>query len=320
MLTIKPLKKINKMIVIKPLNKIIKNNKIKIYEMFMRDGLQSLKPYNFDQKKLFLNQIMKNNFSCIEYGSTTNNKLLPQMNNSFELWNYIKDHENYNNKINYTMLVPHKLNECIASNIRSFGLICTISDNFAKSNLKKTADESIDNMLSQLDNIMLLSEYHVRIYISCSFGEPPDGNLEIESLNKLINLLEKIQIKIKENYIEPDNLDIVFADTVGSITEQKIDNILKNVNNDLIDYISLHLHSDKNFYPYINKSLEYNIKKFDSSLLGIGGCPFAKKETVGNISTYSLVKYLHLQGYNTNLNLNLLKETQTILKDLLKMF
>jgi hydroxymethylglutaryl-CoA lyase len=226
----------------------------------------------------------------------------------------------YNDKINYTMLVPNKLNECIASNIRSFGLICTISDNFAKSNLKKSADESIDYMFSQLDNIVLLSEYHVRIYISCSFGEPPDGNLEIELSNKLMNLLDKIDQKIKKNYIESDNLDIVFADTVGSISEEKIDFILKNVNYDLIDYISLHLHSDKNFYPYINKSLEYNIKKFDSSLLGIGGCPFAKKEIIGNISTYNLVKYLHSQGYNTNLNLNKLKETQIILKDLLKTF
>jgi hydroxymethylglutaryl-CoA lyase len=317
MLIIKPFTKI---IMNKPINKIKKNYIVKIYEMFMRDGLQSLKPYTFEQKKLFLNQIMKNNFSCIEFGSTTNSKLLPQMNNSFELWDYIENHEKYNNKINYTMLVPHKLNECIASNIRSFGLICTISDNFAKSNLKKTADESINNMFNQLNKIVLLSNYHVRIYISCSFGEPPDGNLEIESFNKLINLLETINIKIKENYIEPDNLDIVFADTVGSISEEKIDELLKNVNPELIDYVSLHLHSDKNFYPYINKSLEYNVKKFDSSLLGIGGCPFAKKETVGNISTYSLVKYLHSKGYNTHLSLTKLKETQTILKDLLKTF
>lgn len=287
--------------------------------MFMRDGLQSLKPYKLEQKKLFLNQIMKNNYYCVEFGSTTNSKLLPQMSNSYELWDHIKDY-NENPETKFTMLVPNQLNQCISLGIKSFGLVCSISDNFAKSNLKKSADDSINIILSQLDNIVNIQDYHVRLYISCSFGEPPDGQLDDNTKLRLFKLLETINKKINENYIETYNLDIVLSDTIGSVNESKLDEILNNVDKNLIDYIALHLHSDKNFYPIINKALEYNISKFDSSLLGIGGCPFSEEKTVGNISTYSLVKYLHSRGYNTNLSLTKLKETQENIKLLMKSF
>jgi len=314
--------KINKSVLnytVIPYVKVLKNNKIKIYEMFMRDGLQSLKPYKLEQKKLFLNQIMKNKYHCVEFGSTTNSKLLPQMENSYELWNYIYNN-NENSKTKFTMLTPNNLNECKLSGIKSFGLVCSISDNFAQSNLKKSADESIERLFKQLDDVIMLPDYHVRLYISCSFGELPDGNLNEQSKIRLYNFLDTVNKKINENYIETYNLDIVLSDTIGSVNESKLDEILNNVDKNLIDYIALHLHSDKNFYPIINKALEYNISKFDSSLLGIGGCPFSEKKTVGNISTYSLVKYLHSKGYNTDLSLTKLKETQENIKLLMKSF
>jgi isopropylmalate/homocitrate/citramalate synthase len=170
--------------------------KIKIYEMFMRDGLQSLKPFSLEQKKIFLNQIMKNNYYCIEFGSTTNSKLLPQMSNSYDLFDYIKN-INENTKIKYTMLVTNEVNNCIELGIKSFGLVCSISNSFAESNLKKSADQSIDILFNQLDKIILLPDYHVRLYVSCSFGELPDGNLNNESKLRLKLFLEKIKKKNK---------------------------------------------------------------------------------------------------------------------------
>jgi hydroxymethylglutaryl-CoA lyase len=107
------------------------------------------------------------------------------------------------------------------------------------------------------------------------------------------------------------------SDTIGSINEHKIDELFNNIDKDLIDYIALHLHTDNNFYPIINKALEYNVSKFDSSLLGIGGCPFAKCKLLGNISTYSLVKYLHSKKYKTDLSLIKLRQTHNSIKMLL---
>ena len=86
--------------------------KVKIFEMFMRDGLQSLKKiYSLDQKKIFINNLLKANMKNIEFGSTTSPKLLPQMNNSYEFWQYLKNKEEYvknKNDYKFTMLISDK--------------------------------------------------------------------------------------------------------------------------------------------------------------------------------------------------------------------
>lgn len=101
-------------------------HRIKIYEMFMRDGLQSLnKIYPKETKLKFMNLLNQCNFDCIEFGSTTSAKLLPQMANSVELYQTIKKHP----KTKYTMLVPgftYTIN-AINNQIKSFGLVCSMS-------------------------------------------------------------------------------------------------------------------------------------------------------------------------------------------------
>ena len=93
-------------------------------------------------------------------------------------------------------------------------------------------------------------------------------------------------------------LDVsIFISVLNKINE--IDGINK--------YISLHLHTDNNFYKYIDIALYNNIYKFDSSLLNIGGCPFSGKKNLGNINTYDLVNYLEQNNYNTGINVDLLK-------------
>ena len=81
---------------------------IQIYEMFMRDGLQSLdKIYSLENKKFFIDCLIKCNIKNIEFGSTTNPKLLPQMKESYELWVYLNE-KNLNN--NLIMLITNNTN------------------------------------------------------------------------------------------------------------------------------------------------------------------------------------------------------------------
>ena len=126
-----------------------------------------------------------------------------------------------------------------------------------------------------------------------------------------------VKSKISEFNLKPENFDIVLCDTIGNADHNDINNVLKYVDKDLTDFYALHLHCDSNFQSLIDAGLSHNISKYDSSLLGIGGCPFAKKKCVGNISTFELVKYLHNNNYKTNLDLELLKDTENKLKLLL---
>jgi hydroxymethylglutaryl-CoA lyase len=302
--------------------------KVQIYEMFMRDGLQSLSTiYPLNKKINFLNNIYLCNIKNIEFGSTTSEKLLPQMGGSFDLWNNISIDKSYKES-KFTMLITDKrsLIKSINNNIISFGLLSSISDSFAKNNLKTDASKSIDNMMEQFDiiydsnkrkdinnstNILLLNEnkkLHTRLYLSCSFGGQNEILDEIY-LNKLNEYIIKIYDKIKFYNLSNNNVDIVLCDTMGILDIDIFNKVINKVNeiNGINKYISLHLHTDKNFYKYIDIALLNNIYKFDSSILNIGGCPFSGKKNIGNINTLDLVTYLENNNYDTGININLLK-------------
>lgn len=295
---------------------------IKIYEMFMRDGLQSLnKIYSLNTKLAFFNLLNQCNFHCIEVGSTTSPKLLPQMANSFEI--YEKIQKNPNTK--YTMLVPsiNKVQETINSSVESFGLVCSVSENFAQKNLKKTSRDTILNVLQQMD---LITKYvinpHIRVYLSCSFGSPWE-NFDKEYLTKLELYILELLDYAKYKKFTSNNFDIVISDTVGLSSVKRTEEILKmlwfNINTDSTYYLAMHIHSKENEFTKIIDSCIYNnIFKFDSSMCGIGGCPFAEDEAFGNIPTVKLVSFLQALGYCTNYNINMLRHCEKELINLMK--
>jgi hydroxymethylglutaryl-CoA lyase len=295
---------------------------IKIYEMFMRDGLQSQKnKYNLDKKILFMKELNKCNFDCIEFGSTVSPKLIPQMNNSFELYEKIQKNEN----TKYTMLVPNisKLQKTIDSKINSFGLVCSVSDTFALKNQNKTSLESFNIVKEQLKIITENKnpDTHIRVYLSCSFGSPWEK-------------FDKEYLKITEKYItyllnyatlnkySSNNFDIVISDTTGASDSYKTTEIIKlinaNLNNKNKEYIAMHIHAkDDKFIDLINTCYDNKIYKYDSSMLGIGGCPFAEDKALGNISTVKLITHFQSIGECKNYDIEKLKNCEKEIEDII---
>ncbi len=292
---------------------------IKIFEMFMRDGLQSLKTsYTISQKIKMLDTLKKCNYDCIEFGSTTSPKLIPQMDNSYDLWNHIKSN---NNKTKYTMLIPsiNHLQKAFDENIKSYGFITSLSDEFGKRNMKMSSQESFEQAKKMINRTFKNnSNAHIRVYISCSFGCPWEGltKKHIYDLGKYIDEL----ILVGETYnINKPQIDVVLADTVGISDRYIVTNVLDKINN--LENISLHMHLygeqkdndlKQNFELIIDAALQKGIYKFDSSLFGIGGCPYAKKcddKIIGNLSTIPLIKFLNKTGLQTNVDITKVEET-----------
>ncbi len=303
--------------------KIKKSNmSIKIYEMLMRDGLQSLsKVYSLNDKLKLMNLLNQCNFHCVEFGSTTSAKLLPQMANSFELF------ENMNKKTNtkYTMLVPgyNHTQKAIENGVKSFGLVCSVSEIFAQKNLKKTSQDTVKNVFNQMDLITNMeSPYHIRVYLSCSFGSPWEDFNKIY-LNNLENYVREFINYGKIKKISPENLDIVISDTVGLSTQKRTEEILKMLDSNIMskdkDYLAAHIHcKDNNFYSLIEDCIKNRIEKFDSSMVGIGGCPFAEDDALGNISTIKLIEFLSVHyNYYSKEELDKVKYIETKVKKIL---
>ncbi len=287
------------------------NKNIYIYEMFMRDGLQSLKTvYDLDTKIIFINNLIKV-LDNIEFGSTTNSKLLPQMKDTYLLWESIKEYK-FDKKLTILVTSNQELINSINKGIISFGLMCSICDIFGLSNLRKTSSESFEYMMSQINIIYSSNKYnkddiHIRLYLSCSF--------DISNLSRLYNYITNINDIIKYYNILPNNIDIVLCDTIGNLTEELLEVTLQKITiiKDIIPYIALHIHTDYDFYNYIDIGLKYNISKYDSSLLNIGGCPYSGKDNIQNINSINLIEYLESKNYNTNIDVKLLKYIENII-------
>jgi hydroxymethylglutaryl-CoA lyase len=214
----------------------------KIYEMFLRDGLQSVRTiYTVGEKMAMFNILNKCNYNGIEFGSTTSSKLIPQMDGSFELWNHVK--RNINNT-KYTMLVPsikhiHRVQDV---GVNSYGFVISVSDSFSARNMKMSSEDSIKQVKEQIHTVMsnsLITDKHIRVYLSCSFGCPWEG-FTVKNLENTKRIVKDLTDLGNLYSLTKDNFDIVLADTVGMCDKYTMNAVLKTIYDSF--YVGLHLH------------------------------------------------------------------------------
>ena len=266
----------------------LKNNKstVNLFDVSLRDGLQSKKEvYSLDDKKIILHDIInKYHPKSIEVGSLVSDKVLPQMSNSIELYNYA---ENLKKNINFYLLIPN-LNytrKAIKNNIKNMSFITSVSNDFQLKNIKKTliqTKDEINNITNYINHNKNI--YNKKLYISCINHCPISGIIDN---NFIINeLLYYNNLNVFD--------ELCLSDTCGKLDFNNfkiiIDNIIDIIPN---NKISLHLHiSDDldNLKNIINYALNNNINNFDISILNSGGCSVTiKKDELNNNLTYDVL-------------------------------
>jgi len=268
--------------------KNIKNKGLILFDVTLRDGIQSIKTkYSLSEKKhLFYKIYNKYNPHSIEIGSLVSDKIIPQMKGSIELFKSV--HETCDKDI--YMMVPDikKYNELKGNNIKNISLITSVSNSFTLKNTNKSEEKSLENIKTIIDitnkeNIIK----KIKLYISCINECPIDGKIN----NDVV--VEKILRYLKFSEIN----EFCLSDTCGTLIFEDykyiLDNILKYINK---DKIGLHLHIGDNIDEYrkiINYSIENNVKKFDVSCLeNTGGCVV----TIDNNKIKSNLTYEQLES------------------------
>jgi hydroxymethylglutaryl-CoA lyase len=305
----------------------------KIYEMFLRDGLQSVRTvYTVREKMAIFDILNKCNYDGIEFGSTTSPKLIPQVGGSMELWNHVQNNMKSNTK--YTMLVPSikHLPNVLEKDIKSYGFVLSISDSFSRRNMKMSSEDSIKQVKCQITRVMSKLGYldnHMRIYLSCSFGCPWEG-FSVTNLERTKRVVKELTDMAHLYNLPQDNFDIVLADTVGMCDKYTMNTVLKNIYD--LSYVGLHLHLpgkknkldiDQEFKDVVDVALYHGVYKYDTALFGIGGCPYAKKSVhntvIGNLSTIPLLKYFNDRGIDTGVNLEILEKSIYEVDDIMEL-
>jgi len=277
-------------------NSIFKGSKtIKFFDVTLRDGLQSLKKiYSLDEKKIIFDNIVTSKYkpSSIEIGSIVNPKIVPQMQDSLELF---KHAHIYNGifpvkPIDIYMLTPTlaSVNIACKHDITNFSFITSVSNIFQLKNTNKTIDQTKNELEKMVERVIILPDTKIKLYISCITHCPINGKIE----NKKIISEILYYIYVYKDYIN----EFCLSDTCGLLQfddfKEIIDNLLnKNIN---MNKLSLHLHNQSN-HNNIEDILTYSIlngiNKYDvSSISDIGGCSVTMNNPSSNLTYDQIYK------------------------------
>ncbi|HTS45327.1 MAG TPA: hydroxymethylglutaryl-CoA lyase [Puia sp.] len=280
-------------------NKINSSQRIHLVEC-PRDAMQGWKNFIPTNKKIeYLNALLKVGFDTLDFGSFVSAKAIPQMADTREVISRIRIPDTR------TKLLAIVANPRGAADAASFDLISyigfpfSVSETFQQRNTNSSIEESLERV-EAIHSICDKKRKELVIYISMAFGNPYGDPYTENLVFGWVNQLAKMGIKI-----------ISLADTVGLATPEQVFTMTEYLIKKLPDHeIGVHLHSRPvNRKAKIDAALKAGCLRFDGALKGIGGCPMANDELVGNMDTELMVDYFRELGLLHPLNDEALKES-----------
>jgi len=279
-------------------------DRVKIFEVGPRDGLQNQKRIIPTEDKIKLVDMLSNcGFSHIETTSFVSPKWVPQMADASAVMAGIsKKHGTA-----YTALTPNMrgYEAAMAAGVDEVAIFGSASEGFSQKNINCSIDDSFSRF-SPLLTRAKFDRCKVRGYISCVTHCPYDGQIDPEQV-----------IKVALRLLDMGCYEISLGDTVGAATIETTRNLISSMLNYMPgSVIAAHFHDTNNTaLENIGVCLEAGIRTFDSATGGLGGCPYAKGAK-GNVDTVSVVKMLHEMKFETGLNVEELNKASTFAKSL----
>ncbi len=270
-----------------------------------RDAWQGLKhQIPADTKTQYLRALIGAGFKHIDAVSFVSPKAVPQMADSEQV---LKELDPPDDVEIIGIVVNEKGAErAIATDaVRTLGFPYSVSPTFLKNNQNQTLDESID-VLEASEQKARDAGLGIVVYISMAFGNPYGDLWNVQEVVEAVDLLAEMQIE-----------QISLADTVGLASPQQIADLVGPITSrfDHLE-IGVHLHSRPgDAKEKIKAAYNAGCRRFDSALGGLGGCPFAQDELVGNIPTEAVIEGLKELGAEVPIRKpldNVLKMSQLI--------
>ncbi|KAJ1351704.1 hypothetical protein KIN20_007823 [Parelaphostrongylus tenuis] len=275
-----------------------KNQTFKVVEVGARDGLQNEKQIISTEDKIALiNRLSQCGFQSIEATSFVSPKWIPQMADHQEVIQKITKYPG----VSYPVLVPNRAgldNVLKNGNVKEIAVFGAASESFSKKNVNAGLDESL-RKLQEVTKVAVKEGLRVRGYVSCVVGCPYEGKIDSAVVARVTGtLLDSGCYEVSLG----DTIGVGSAGSVGSM----LDTVLKSVP---VSKLAVHFHDTYGqALANIIVAIEKGIRVADSSIAGLGGCPYAKGAT-GNLATEDLVYMLHDMGFDTGIDLDKLIET-----------
>lgn len=262
---------------------------ISIYEVGPRDGLQALKrPVETTTKKQLIASLYDAGLRSIEEVSFAHPRLVPQM----------ADAEAVFDRGSALVMNKRGYDRAVSAGVQKFNIVFSPCETFNMQNMGKTRSEIVLMYKTFMDKV---PKKNVRVYISMAFGSPHSGTPRIPTLISCI----------RDAKMFGDT--VVFSDTVGVGTRKEVAEVAELAKNEGVRP-AIHLHHNGNegrALELVRAALFNGIYEIDSSIGGLGGCPFADNSGA-NLSTETLVTHLHAWGFTTGVDEEALKAASRI--------
>ncbi|CAN5589372.1 hydroxymethylglutaryl-CoA lyase [soil metagenome] len=288
----------------KPTKKANDSN-VSIIEVGLRDGLQNEKTtLSVSDRHELARRLAIAGSRDLELGAFVSAQWVPQMAGSMHLITSVIEERRAKDsvfkKARLSALVPNErgLEAAIESGVERIAIFASASETFSKKNINCTIKESFVRYKTVIDEAKR-NGLTVRGYISMVFGCPFEGK---------INEVKAVKYAAKLAELGCDEVSI--GDTIGVADPKQVTRIGKALISELgKKQLAMHFHDTRGTaLANILASLEIGLRSFDSSIGGLGGCPYAPAAT-GNVATEDVVYMLHRMGLKTGLDLAKLIET-----------
>ncbi|MDR3490786.1 MAG: hydroxymethylglutaryl-CoA lyase [Gammaproteobacteria bacterium] len=266
-------------------------SQVKIVEVGARDGLQNEKKIiPADIKIQFINLLSETGLKVIEATSFVSPKWVPQLADHDEVFQKI----NKVNNVSYPVLIPNVngLQNAIKAGVKEIAVFTTPSEQFSQHNTNCSVAESVE----RISEIMVIAKEHdipVRGYLSCVLGCPYEGKI---SALAVANLAEKLLLM--------GCYEISLGDTIGVGNPVAVKELIVEVIKKIpLEKVAVHFHDTYGLaLVNIYAALECGVNVVDSSVSGLGGCPYAPGAT-GNVATEDVVYMLNGMGIQTDIDI-----------------
>ncbi|WFS16655.1 hydroxymethylglutaryl-CoA lyase [Pseudomonas sp. 905_Psudmo1] len=265
---------------------------VRLVEVGPRDGLQNEKqPISVADKVRLVDDLTAAGLSYIEVGSFVSPKWVPQMAGSAEVFAGIQRQPG----VTYAALTPNLkgLEAALEAKVEEVAVFAAASEAFSQKNINCSIADSLQRFVPLMEAAKA-ANVRVRGYVSCVLGCPYDGEIAPEQVASVARELYAMGC-----------YEVSLGDTIGTGTAGKTRSMLEVVGRDIPrDRLAGHFHDTYGqALANIYASLLEGINVFDSSVAGLGGCPYAKGAT-GNVATEDVLYLLQGLGIETGVDMD----------------